>query len=170
MADFPQRKRIRLYGYDYSGRGYYFITICTKNRNEILSTIPAVGANCVRPILTEIGRVVEKEIAVLSAVYADVEIENFVIMPNHIHMILAISPDGRTQFAPTVSRIIKQFKGSITKRISFPIWQTSFHDRIIRNENEYKNIYKYIDENSVLWQADIYNPQNSPKIKARDNL
>jgi len=115
VNELPTRKDIRLKGYNYSSAGYYFITICVKDRHEMLGRID-VGANCVRPHLSEYGNVVEAEIAVLSETYSTVEVVKYVIMPNHIHLILSIAnDDGRTQFAPTVPRIIKQFKGSITK-------------------------------------------------------
>ncbi len=91
-----------------------------------------------------------------------IRINKYVIMPNHIHMIVIIDnlcegsslSDGRTQFAPIVSRLIKQFKGSITKQIGFPIWQKSFHDRIIRNEKEYSALWNYIEYNPVNWEND----------------
>jgi len=97
-------------------------------------------------------------------------------MPNHIHMIIKINNDeqaadsgqiaddsgrtlndsGRTEFAPTVSRIIKQFKGSITKQIGFSLWQKSFHDHIIRDESDYMEIWNYIDKNPEKWTEDCY--------------
>ena len=99
----------------------------------------------------------EAEIAVLSETYSAVEIVNYVIMPNHIHMILSIgNDDGRTRFTPTVPRIIKRFKCSITKKLGFSIWQKSFHDHIIRDEAEYLRIWQYIDENPVKWDEDCY--------------
>ena len=156
MKELPKRKDIRLKGYSYSSAGYYFITICVKDRHELLGSID-VGANCVRPHLSEYGIVVEAEIAVLSATYSTVEIIKYAIMPNHIHLILSIAhDDGRTQFAPTVSRIIKQFKGSITKKLGFSFWQKSFHDHIIRDEPEYRRIWQYIDENPARWSEDVY--------------
>ena len=74
-----------------------------------------VGTNCVRPRLSEYGIIVEKEISVLANTYDAVAIDKYIVMPNHIHMIIVIKSDsnGRTQFVPTISRIIKQFKGSI---------------------------------------------------------
>lgn len=79
-------------------------------------------------------------------------------MPNHIHLIVLItaSNDGRTQFAPTVSRMVKQFKGAVSKEIGHSIWQKSFHDRIIRNEAEYQKIWRYIEENPLKWELDKY--------------
>ena len=72
-------------------------------------------------------------------------------MPDHIHMILFIDTKRRTQFAPTISRVIKQFKGAITKKLGFSIWQKSFNDEIIRNEKAYLEIWRYIDENPVKY-------------------
>lgn len=107
------RKPNRLKNYDYSQNGVYFITVCVENRNPILSYIP-VGANCVR--LSKVGEIVEEEIKNISEIYKNVTVENYVIMPTHIHLLVFIDTfSGRTQFAPTISRIIKQFKGVITK-------------------------------------------------------
>ena len=158
MNELQVRKPNRLKKYDYSQNGYYFITICVKDKHELLGQID-VGANCVRPCLSEQGHIVEKEIHVLSETYDAVEINKYVVMPNHLHMIIVISDSGRTQFAPTISHIIKQFKGSITKKIGFSIWQRSFHDHIIRNEKEYLKIWQYIDENPMKWQEDCFYPK-----------
>ena len=118
--DLPKRKNIRLHNYNYSYNGAYFITICTKNKENLLWK--NVGANCVRPLdqlpLSKIGIVIENEIYKLNTVYENIKVDKYQIMPNHIHLIIFIYEDsnGRTQFAPTISRIIKQFKGSITKQ------------------------------------------------------
>ena len=133
------------------------MTICTRSRKKMLCDI--VGANCVRPQLSGIGRVVENEILKLADFYENVYVDKYVVMPNHIHMIIRIdlySDDGRTQFAPTVSRIVKQFKGSITKKLEFPIWQRSYHDHIIRDMEDYRSIWEYIDTNPVRWVNDKY--------------
>ena len=190
MKELRQRKPNRLKNYDYSKKGAYFVTICTKNREEILGRIIGVGANCVRPQLTDIGSIIENEILKLSKIYDYVLVDCYVIMPNHVHMILVIrnlncviddetesiddetesidekheSVDekcGRTQFAPTLSRIIKQWKGSITKQIGFSPWQKSFHDHIIRNENDYNRIVTYIENNPANWEDDCFHPQKS---------
>ena len=156
MKNLSARKNIRLKDYDYSQNGAYFITICTQDGHDLLGKID-VGANCVRPILSEIGQIVENEMTVLSNPYEDVIVDKYIVMPNHIHMIIFISTEsGRTQFAPTVSRIIKQFKGSISKQIGDSIWQKSFHDHIIRDERDYKIIWNYIDSNPAKWVEDKY--------------
>ena len=125
-----------------------------KNKENLLWK--NVGANCVRPLdqlpLSKIGIVIENEIYKLNTVYENIKVDKYQIMPNHIHLIIFIYEDsnGRTQFAPTISRIIKQFKGSITKQIGFSIWQKSFYDRIIRNEKEYQSVWNYIHNNPLI--------------------
>ena len=156
QRELPTRKNIRLNNYDYSAAGYYFITMCVKDKHEMLGNV--VGTNCVRLRLSEYGIIVEKEISVLANTYDAVAIDKYIVMPNHIHMIIVIKSDssGRTQFVPTISRIIKQFKGSITKQIGFSLWQPRFHDHIIRDEAEYQRIWQYIDENPARWAEDDY--------------
>ena len=160
------RKHNRLREYDYSQNGYYFITICTTERRKMLCDI-SVGANCVRPktTFTEIGRIVDENIGKLNDIYETVRVDKYVIMPNHVHFILAIqngrtqfapTEDTRTQFAPTVSRIIKQFKGKITKEVGFSIRQKSFYDHIIRDETDYLRIWDYIEYNPDKWTEDQY--------------
>ena len=94
------RKHNRLKEYDYSQNGYYFITICTTERSKILCDI-SVGANCVRPKTTfsEIGKLVDKNISILNDTYETVRVDKYVIIPNHIHLIVVIQ-NGRTQCSP----------------------------------------------------------------------
>lgn len=106
--DFKTRKPNRLKNHDYSQNGVYFITVCVKNRNPILSYIP-VGANCVR--LSKIGKAVEEEINNISKIYANVTVENYVIMPNHIHLLVFIDGfSGRTQFALRYLALLSSLK------------------------------------------------------------
>ena len=167
---FPRRNQIRLRGYDYSQAGCYFVTICVKGKHEILSTIDVgariarpnedeadVGARIARP--TEIGEKVEFALQQINEKYPTVILDKYVIMPNHIHMILMITQtdcDGRAMRAPTISTVINQFKGFVTKQIGESIWQKLFHDRIIRDEEEYLKIRKYIEENPETWLQDCY--------------
>ena len=161
---YPVRKPNRLKNYMYNSNGMYFITICVKDKQKILWSTDKydnVGANCVRPCdniqLSHYGLVIKNEIEKISSVYSDiVKIEKFVVMPNHIHMIVLIDTYGRTQFAPTISRIIKQFKGAVTKQIGRSIFQRSFHDHIIRNDADYLKIWNYIDTNPAKWNEDCF--------------
>ncbi len=157
----PKRKEIRLKTYDYASPGAYFVTICTRKdappmwsetNDECTSS---VGATCGRPretnSLSSIGRIVEREIQHLDTVYPHVRLDRYCIMSDHLHLIVRILPDsgGRPQVAPTLGRIVQQFKGRVTKSIGFLIWQKSFYERIIRNEKSYLEISQYIENNPL---------------------
>ena len=170
--ELPERKKIRLDGYDYSQTGYYWITICVENRHEIFAQI--VGAGFSRPQdnikiqLSPYGETVEKYIEELPVKYPNIKIEKYIIMPNHIHMILNISHTnvvhGRENPAPTtVSSMMGWFKYQTTKEINNlnggeieKIWQRSFHEEIIRNEKTYCNKWQYIENNPAKWAEDDY--------------
>lgn len=155
-----RRKPNRLNFYDYSSNGAYFITVCIKERHNILWD--DVGATFGRPLvevhLSRIGEIVNQEVLRIHDIHGEVEVPKYVIMPNHIHMIILLNEprDGRPKVAPTVSRIIQQFKGSITKQIGYTIWQKLFYDHIIRNDEEYLKIWHYIDTNPLKWKDDVY--------------
>ena len=151
--ELPKRKNIRLKDYNYSQTGAYFVTICVKDRKPILSDV-AVGASIARPNenhLTEYGKIVETAIKDIQNHYSVVSVDNYVIMPDHIHLLLQIRADnnGRPMVAPTINRVIQQTKGVITKKIGFSIWQKSFNDHIVRGENDYKEIWEYIENNPI---------------------
>ena len=153
--DLPKRKPARLKGYDYSQDGAYFITICTQDREELFWN---VGETCGFPYtLSAYGDIVNKEIMRIVDIYNEtVKVDKYVVMPNHIHLIIVLQSDGRPQVAPTISRVVKQFKGAVSKKIGFTIWQKSFHDHIIRNENDYREIWEYIDTNPLKWEEDCF--------------
>ena len=148
-----RRKRIRLENFDYSSDGAYFVTVCVIRKD--ISLWKNVAANCVRQNIThelsDIGKLVDNEIQKIETIYDSITVDKYCIMPDHIHMILLIDTKWRIQFAPTISRVIKQFKGAITKKLGFSIWQKSFNDEIIRNEKAYLEIWRYVDENPVKY-------------------
>ncbi len=152
MDKLKSRKRLRLIGYDYSKDGAYFITICTKDRRCILSNI--VGTDdyiCPKVQLTEIGRLVQKYILQING------IDSFVIMPNHIHLIIIKQSGAMWSSHPTnVSSDIRTFKTLVTKDIGESIWQSKFYDHIIRDEYDYMVHLQYIDENPAKWIEDKY--------------
>ena len=164
----PKRKDIRLKDYDYSESGAYFITICTKNKEKLLwegeldiqnFDCKSAGAHRVRPQglpLSKTGFLVEQKLNQWDGAYENVYLSSYVVMPNHLHIIVVINPDesGRTRCAPTVSRMIKMFKETVTKQLGENIWQKLFHDHIIRDKRDYEEISKYIYENPLKWQFD----------------
>lgn len=159
MSTKPVRKPNRLSNYDYSTPGAYFVTICSKDRKNIFWT---VGASIARPQTTAhlsyVGKVIDKKISEIPKRYRYVKLQNYVIMPNHIHILLSQYYDdsGRAMLAPTpdISRIIQHFKGAVTKAIGYSVWQKSFHDRVIRNEKEFLKYYEYINNNPFHWEED----------------
>lgn len=159
--NYNKRKKIRLQNYDYSQNGAYFVTICIKDKQHILGTI-VENEDITSIVLSKIGKTIAAEIDKIPTIYSSVLVDPFVIMPNHIHMIIIIENDNerRTQFAPTnlpnISRIIKQFKGSITKQIGNNIWQKSYFDHVIRDEQDYQIRSKYIIDNPIKWIYDEY--------------
>lgn len=152
--ELPKRKPNRLCDYDYSQNGAYFVTICTQNRERIFWS--ACRGELCSPAnipLSNIGIAVEREIKKLDTVYDAIRVDKYCIMPDHIHLIIVIDTDenGRTQFAPTISRAIKQFKGAVTKQVGRLIWQRSFYDHGIRNQRDYDEIWQYIENNPLKW-------------------
>ena len=162
MIDLPKRKPIRIENYDYSTPGAYFITVCTANREKIFWS-DRRGELCspANVPLSDIGMIVDNEIKKLNSVYDAVRVDKYCIMPDHIHFILSIDTDenGRTRrgelrspvSAPTISRVMKQFKGSITKQVGRPVWQKSFYDHGIRNQQDYDEIWQYIENNPLKY-------------------
>ena len=136
----PQRKNIRLKYYDYSLEGYYFITICTKNRECILSTIKLNNNKNYNMALTPIGEKVDLYLNKVKNIYLNISIDEYIVMPNHIHIILIIHKKEKN----SISKIIQQFKGMVTKDLGYSIWQKLFHEHIIRNEKEYLMIIQLL--------------------------
>lgn len=154
MDNLPKRKPIRIADYDYSTPGAYFITVCTANHEKIFWYNRRGELRSPADIpLSDIGLTVDNEIKKLNTVYDAVSVDKYCIMPDHIHFIVSINTDtdGRTQFAPTISRVIKQFKGSVAKQIGRPIWQKSFYDHCIRNQQDYNDIWEYIENNPLKY-------------------
>ena len=127
----------------------YFITICTCERKPILGSI--LEATTGRPYveLSEIGNVVNKAILNISEIYPEVKTDKYVIMPEHIHLLIRINEERRPMVAATVPRIVNQFKGAVTKQLGVSIWQRSYIDRVVRNRKEYDEIWKYIENNPI---------------------
>ena len=154
--ELPKRKPTRLKEYDYSTNGYYFITICTRGRKNILSNIVGEGL-CALPRvnLTPIGKEVEKSIEHINN-YEGVVVDKYVIMPNHIHLIIGIKTGGDGTPPLRVYDIIGRFKSYTTNKYCNVMWQRSFHDHIIRGEKDYIEICKYIENNPAKWLEDKF--------------
>ena len=157
--ELPKRKQNRLSCFDYSSNGAYVITICTKDKAKILSEICRGGV-----LLRPQGKIVEKELLELEKRYGII-IDKYCIMPNHVHLIIFIDDYNREEQSPspTISDIVCAFKSITTKKINEfenlkgrQIWQRSFFDHIIRNEQDLLYERRYIDENPVRWLTGDY--------------
>ena len=159
QKELPVRKDIRLSGYDYTAAGYYFVTICVKDGHMMLGKIVGNGlARSVYIELSDYGIIANREMQKLSSHYSDVMVDQYVIMPNHIHAIVIIR-GGITERAspfPTLGNIIGGYKSGVSRLCGFSFWQPRFHDHIIRDEAEYRRIWQYIDENPARWAEDDY--------------
>jgi putative transposase len=176
------RRSIRLLGYDYRNIGAYFVTMVTFQRECLLGDVVNGEIR-----LSRLGQIVEEEWLRTGEVRRNVELDGFVIMPNHLHVILAITSGSGTnretakpvgtsrRFVPTrvptppaagsIGAIMAQFKSIVTKRInvirqtpSAPFWQRNYYEHIIRNDKELDQIRQYIANNPLRWESDDENP------------
>ena len=142
---YPTRKDIRLTGFNYANSASYFITICTVNRKNIFWN----GLNAF--VLSEAGEIVQREIAELPQRFILTKVDKYVIMPDHIHLIITlIGPaPGTDEVTPNIKNIIGSLKARISAQIGggATVWQKRFYDHVIRNDREYSDIWEYIEYN-----------------------
>ena len=164
--ELPKRKDLRLKQYDYSSAGVYFVTICTKDRKRILSDIikPSVGVGALddpQIQLKPIGKIVEKYL-LSSENILGVKIDRYVIMLDHIHVIIVLYPDeyaswkdGASKAPPPTNEmlphIVSTFKRFCNKEIGNNIFQRGYIEHIIRDREDYETRIKYIYENPIRW-------------------
>lgn len=190
----PKRKDLRLKNYDYSSQGAYFVTICSQNKEQIFSTIDysvfdkyeilysqIVGDGAFdvpQPTLTQIGRIVEKYL-LSSENISGVTIDEYIIMPNHIHFVVFLDPEkyrrgaygtlkapshtdenvgieNGTSKAPSpanemLPHMVSTFKRFVNKEIGENIFQRSYIEHVIRDVDDYNTKRKYIYENPLRW-------------------
>ena len=153
-----RRRSIRLQGFDYAQAGAYFLTICTDRRELVLQDEP------VRQRVLSAWH----EIPVR---FPSVVLDEFVIMPNHVHGIImlrgAASGSGAASSAPTLGRVVRAFKSvsaiaanEALGRSGQPFWQRNYYKHVIRDEEELNAVRRYIRENPLKWSDDPDNPAN----------
>ena len=154
--------------FDYNTPGAYFITFCTHNRSNILSRI--VGAIQESPVsqLTTCGVIVDEVIQSIPE-HLHATIDRYVIMPNHVHLIVVIAEsdvlrairESPLQGRSIVSKAVGYIKMNASKAIrqqygDVTVWQRGYHDHVIRNQDDYEMIAKYIHENPLRWELDKF--------------
>ena len=159
--EYPKRKTIRLPEFDYDA-GAYFVTICTHERRCILSDI-VVGDGVLdvpHVQLSEYGKAVEQTLEEINHTYNHISIRKYVIMPNHIHLLVHVEENGTSRTPSPTNRplplLVSTIKRFSNKKCGIKLWQRSYHEHIIRNEQDYLEIWNYIDGNPAKWAEDRY--------------
>jgi REP element-mobilizing transposase RayT len=171
-SDIHQRRSIRLKDYDYSQAGAYFVTICTHRKECSLGDIRDGNIE-----LTAVGKIASKYWTEIPEHFIGAELDEFVVMPNHIHGIVMIKPVGVQNFEPlqhkyqhTISKsigsIIRAYKSMVSHWCKSNghdhfRWQRNYYEHVIRNEDDLNEIRKYIMNNPLKWDLDSENPSNS---------
>ena len=161
--ELPKRKPNRIPHFDYSAPGAYFVTICTQDKAPLLGTVVGGGALDAPDVrLSRYGEIAQKYILSGNRI-PGVTVDKYVIMPNHIHLILLVEETATagTSRAPSPTNAVIPHFVSTLKRFCHrdfgkKIFQRSYHDHVIRNEASYQKIWQYIDNNPTLWQEDCF--------------
>lgn len=168
MSNLPQRKQTRLVGHDYTAAGGYFVTLCAYQRQHLFGTISEETMQ-----LSAIGRLVEEEWAATPLHRPNIQLDVFVIMPNHIHGLVFVQessprPTDRAQHAAplragSLGAFVRAYKSAVRRRVGIelghqePLWQRNYYEHIIRNADEYDKIAAYIINNPANWKSDSLN-------------
>ena len=158
-----QRKPNRIYDYDYSQNGAYFVTICTQDRKKLLSKI-AVGTHlpgCPQEMHLKLlwhGEIAEKYIKQINSYYNFLSIDKYIIMPDHIHFLIVVHghsgrsvPTQKEERTSMIARFVGTFKRFCNKEYGENVWQGRYYDHVIRNQQDYDEIWSYIENNPIKW-------------------
>ena len=159
MNSLPKRKHPRLKEYDYSTPGAYFITICTRNRKCLLSHIVGRGLAPAEIQYTQYGEIAREQLRLLEDRFPNLKIDQYVIMPNHIHAIFILTETAGASPRPTVMDIVSAYKSLTTRACKklHPIdklFQASFYEHVIRGREDYSENAEYIMNNPKQWELD----------------
>ena len=160
VTTLPKRKPTRLRTYSYSNVGYYFITICAENKEKLFGTI--VGGDTLdAPLvqLTEIGKTLDEYVQSTNRI-PGVVVDKYVIMPNHLHMIIVINEPndriGNDRANEMIPHVVGTLKRLVNRKFGKNVFQRSYHDHVIRGEWDYQKIWSYIDDNPRRWKDDCF--------------
>ncbi len=163
IMELPKRKPTRMQGFDYSTPGMYFVTVCTKEKRHLLGKIVGFGVyDEPKMTLSEYGKILDKHIKLMDEKYPHIKVHKYIVMPNHFHMILYIterkggSSASAEPYNNETSKFVSLLKRFCNREIGKNIWQSHFHDHIIRGERDYQKIWQYIDSNVICWEKDCF--------------
>ena len=157
---YPKRKATRIPGFDYSSVQAYFVTAVAAGRERIFSCINGRGQIELLPT----GKIVQQHIEALAAHYECVQVQKYVIMPDHIHIIIFIGQSDERK-RPSINQIMAAFKAGVSREIGRPIWQRSYYDHIIRSQSDYDEVWQYIENNPLQWVIDGKSIARKPQGK-----
>lgn len=145
------RKPTRLPGYDYSADNYYFITICTHEKACIFGKPKELNA---------LGEIAKAAFCNIETHFSTVQVDQCIVMPNHVHAIIQIC-GADSEKSVNLSTVVGLYKSGVTREIRklhpcMQVWQRSFHDHVIRNQQEYENIWTYVHYNHQKWSEDCF--------------
>jgi putative transposase len=149
----PERKSPRIHEYDYATAGAYLTTICARRRACLFGTVVAD-----RVLLSRTGKLVARAWAEIPSHFDGVDLDEFVVMPNHLHGIGWLSRAGH---APPLPVVIGSFKAAASRAAGRALWQRTFHDHVIRRESDLQAIRRYVVENPLKWALDRENPSRA---------
>ena len=163
----PQRKPSRLPNHSYSQPGAYFITVCAKEKQMLFGNIVGGGVlDAPQMRFSEYGKIVEQQLLAMSVRYTNIRLEKYVVMPNHIHLLLLLEQglSGASRTPPptndranaAVPRYVSTLKRYTNKAAETDLWQRGYHDHVIRADKDYQMIWQYIDTNPQRWQKDCF--------------
>lgn len=159
MDRYQTRKKNRLQNFDYSTESSYFLTICTYNKENLfwIKNYHKKHAESYNGYLNSLGDTVRLHIEKINEIYTNTAtVDKYVIMPNHIHLLITIYQNDVSKKA-SIPQIIKQLKRNISISSTInPIWQKGYFDHIIRNEKDYNEIWDYIDANPRKITGNIF--------------
>jgi putative transposase len=177
-ATLLHRRSIRIQGFDYAQPGSYFITICAWDKKLIFGKITNGEVT-----LSHLGEIARKELEKLPHRFTNINLDCFVVMPNHIHILITISNDGgitgsdlpgvqeafKKPVPGSVPTIVRAYKAAVTQRVSALrnapvsiVWHRNYYEHVVRNEGERERIFLYINSNPAQWDSDEENPVRRP--------
>ena len=161
-VEHKERKPNRLAEYDYGQEGCYFITLCTHGRANLFSVENPVGNGlCAVPSEDTSNRIIHKWIRETQNKFENIKIDKYVIMPDHIHLIVTIEerhagrslPDVMAFFKTmTTNEYMRGVKAGVLPAFQKKLWQKSYYDHVIRNQQDYNEIWEYIENNPKKWR------------------
>ena len=153
------KSSLRLQNYNYSTPNAYFLTVCTKKRKNLFwtSSMPIEQSQQAIP-LSQLGLIVKKYVEAIPLYYPSVSLAHYVIMPNHIHLLLQIHTDenGNIIGSTSIPTVMQKMKGAASKEAGFTLWQDGYHDHIVRGPQDYLDIWQYIENNPIKWMEDRF--------------